>query len=125
MASMDVKSRPLSLEMFNHAATNLNDKRIITLDKIHQVLIQKVKTYLKMDYSVNKRMPEALFVLLLMDKALMLKKHLKDTESDLRLTANIGPNMATIKLYNIREEEDSQKMHVTISNLHDIDKQLY
>ena len=70
-------------------------------------------------------MPEAAFVQLLMDKALMLKKHLKDTDSDLRLVANTGPNMATIKLYNIREEEDSQKIHVTISNLGDIDEQLY
>ena len=70
-------------------------------------------------------MPKALFVQLLMDKALMLKKHLKDTESDLRLVANIGPNMATIKLYNIREKEDSQKIHVTISNLGDTDEQLY
>ena len=33
--------------------------------------------------------------------------------------------MATIKLYNIREEEDSQKIHVTISSLGDIDEQLY
>ena len=78
-----------------------------------------------MEYPVDKKMPEALFVQLLMDKALMLKKHLKDTESDLRLVANIGPNMATIKLYNIRQEEDSKKLHVTISNLGDIDEQLY
>ena len=78
-----------------------------------------------MNYPVNKKRPIALFVQLLMDKALMLKKHLKDTESDLRLVASIGPNMATIKLYNIREEEDSQKIHVTISNLGDIDEQLY
>ena len=70
-------------------------------------------------------MPEALFIQLLTDKALMLKKHLKDTDSDLRLIANIGPNMATIKLYNIREEEDSQKICMTISNLGDIDGQMY
>ena len=78
-----------------------------------------------MNYPIHKKMPEAAFVQLLMDKALMLKKYLKDTDSDLRLVANIGPNMATIKLYNIREEEDSQKIHVTISNLGDIDEQLY
>ena len=78
-----------------------------------------------MNYPINKKMPKVLFIQLLMDKALMLKKHLKDTESDLRLIANIGPNMATIKLYNIREEEDSQKIHVTISNLGDIEEQLY
>ena len=33
--------------------------------------------------------------------------------------------MATIKLYNIKQEEDSQKLHVTISNLGDINEQLY
>ena len=77
-----------------------------------------------MNYPVDKKMSEALFVQLLMDKALMLKKHLKDTESNLRLVANIGPNMATIKLYNIREE-DSEKLHMTISNLGDINEQLY
>ena len=77
-----------------------------------------------MEYAVDKKMPGALFVQLLTDKANMLKKHLKDTESDLRLCANIGPNMVTIKLYNIKEE-DSQKPHVTISNLGDIDEKLY
>ena len=77
-----------------------------------------------MAYAVDEMMPENLFVLLLTDKANMLKKHLKDTESDLVICANIGPNMATIKLYNIREE-DSLKLHITISNLGDIDKQLY
>ena len=77
-----------------------------------------------MEYAVDKKMPEALFVQLLTDKANMLKKHLKDTKSNLRLCANIGPNMATIKLYSIKEE-DSQKLHVNISNLGDIDEQLY
>ena len=77
-----------------------------------------------MAYAADKKIPEALFVQLLMDKANMLKKHLKDTASDLVICANIGPNMATIKLYNKREE-DSLKLHVTISNLGDIDEQLY
>ena len=73
---------------------------------------------------VDDKMPETLFVQLLTDKANMSKKHLKDTQSDLVICANIGPNMATFKLYNIKEE-DSLKLHVTISNLGDIGKQLY
>ena len=77
-----------------------------------------------MDYPVIKKMPKVLFVQKLIDKYLMLKKHLKARECDLRLIANISPNMASFKLYNIREE-DSQKLHVTISNLGDIDEQLY
>ena len=38
MTSTDVKSRPLSLEMFNHAATNLNDKGVINLKKCSKYL---------------------------------------------------------------------------------------
>ena len=77
-----------------------------------------------MAYTVDEKMPENLFVQLLTNKANMLKKHLKTTQSDLVICANIGPNMATFKLYNIKEE-DSLKLHITISNLGDIDEQLY
>ena len=54
----------------------------------------------------------------------MLKKHLITTQSDLVICTNIGSNMATFKLYNITEE-DSLKLNVTISNLGDIEEQLY
>ena len=77
-----------------------------------------------MDYAVDQKMPENLFVQLLMDKANMLKKHLKTSQSDLVICVNNEPNMATFKLYNITEE-DSLKLHITISNLGDIEEQLY
>ena len=77
-----------------------------------------------MEYPVNKKMPRVLFMQKLMDKALMLKKFLKDTECYLRLVANIDPTMATFKLYSIKLV-DFQKLHVTISSLGDIDDQLY
>ena len=77
-----------------------------------------------MEYPIDQKMPKNLFVQLLMDKASMLKKHLKTTQSDLVICVNIGPNMATFKLYKIKEE-DSLKLHVTISNLGDIEEQLY
>ena len=35
-----------------------------------------------MEYLIDKKIPELLFVQLLTDKALMLKKHLKDMEID-------------------------------------------
>ena len=54
----------------------------------------------------------------------MLKQHLKDTKSNLDMCANIGPNMATFKLFNTKEE-DSLKLHTTISNLGDRGEQLY
>ena len=34
----DYKSEPLSLEMFNHAATNLNEKGVINLKKYRKYL---------------------------------------------------------------------------------------
>ena len=73
-----------------------------------------------MEYPIDQKMSENLFVQLLTDKANMLKKHLKTTQSDLDICVNIGPNMATFKLYNIKEE-DSLKLHITISNLGDIE----
>ena len=65
-----------------------------------------------------------LFVDTLTDKAEMLKKHLKDTKSNLVICVNIGPNMATFKFYN-PQEEDSLKLHYTISNLGDLKDQFY
>ena len=77
-----------------------------------------------MAYAADEKMPEDLFVQLLLEKANMLRKHLKDTHSSLVMCANIGPNMSTFKLYNTLEE-DSLKLHATISNLGDIGEQLY
>ena len=62
-----------------------------------------------MAYAVDENMPKTLFVQLLTKNAYMLKKHLKDTHSSLVMCANIGPNMATFKLYNTKEE-DSLKL---------------
>ena len=77
-----------------------------------------------MAYAVGEEIPEALFVQLLTEKANMLRNHLKETHSSLVMCANIGLNMATFKLYNTKEE-DSLKLHSTISNLGDIREQLY
>ena len=78
----------------------------------------------KSEHSVDKKMSKVLFVQKLTNKALLLRKFLKDTECSLRLIASIGPNMATFKLYDIRIK-DSQKLHATISNVGDIEEQLY
>ena len=63
------------------------------------------------------------FVQLLVDKANILKKHLKITQSSLVICANIKPNTATFKPYNIKES--SLLLHMTISNLGDVEEQLY
>ena len=43
MTSTDFKTRPLSLEMFNHAATDLNEKGVINLKRYNKHLYKKSK----------------------------------------------------------------------------------
>ena len=74
-----------------------------------------------MEYPIDHKMSKNDFVQLLTDKA---KKHLKDTQSSLVMCANIGPNVAIFKLYNTLEE-DSLKLRYTITNLGDLEEQLY
>ena len=66
-----------------------------------------------MAYSADEKLPETFFMDTLTEKAEMLKKHLKDTKSNLVFCTNIGPNMATFKFYN-PQEENLLKLHYTI-----------
>ena len=77
-----------------------------------------------MSYTVSDKLPETFFMETLTEKAEMLKKHLKDTNNNLVICANIGPNMATFKFFN-PQEEDTLKLHYTLSNLRDLKEQLY
>ena len=77
-----------------------------------------------MAYAVDEKMPEEFFVQLLAEKANIIKNHLRNRQSKFTIVTNIGPNMATFKLYDL-SEEDSLKLHVTLSNLGDIDDQLH
>ena len=77
-----------------------------------------------MSYTASDKLPEKFFVDTLTKKVEMLKKHLKDTHSDLVICAHIGPNMATFKFFN-QQEEDSLKLCYTFSNLGDLKDQLY
>ena len=64
-----------------------------------------------------------MFIQLLTEKANIIKEHLRNRHSKLTIVANIGPTMATFKFYDLGEE-DSLKLHVTLSNLGDIDEQI-
>ena len=77
-----------------------------------------------MAYSADEKLPETFFVNILSEKAKMLKRQLKDTKSNLIICINIGPKMATFIFYN-PQEEDSLKLHYTISSLGDLRDQLY
>ena len=77
-----------------------------------------------MVWKVDKRIPEEMFIQLLTEKANIIKDHLQDRHSKLSIVANIWPTMANFKLYDL-SKEDSLQLHITLSNLGDIDEQIH
>ena len=77
-----------------------------------------------MAWKVEERIPEEMFIQLLAEKANIIKDHLRNRYSKLAIVTNIGPSMATFKLYDL-SEDDSLKLHVTLLNLGDIDEQIH
>ena len=67
--------------------------------------------------------PKDLFIKLMIEKANVIKDHLKKSMDQLIIVANIGPTMAVFKFYDMNEE-DSLKLHKTLSNLGDIEEQI-
>ena len=76
-----------------------------------------------MAWKIDERIPEDLFIKLLIDKANVIKDHLKKKIDQLIIVANIGPTMAVFKLYDTNEK-DSLKLCMTLSNLGDIEEQV-
>ena len=68
--------------------------------------------------------PGGLFVDILTEKCQLIHKHIKSAKDCLLMVANVNNTMATIKLFD-RNLEDSQLLHCTISNLWDLEDQLY
>ena len=77
-----------------------------------------------MAWKVDERIPEDLFVKLMIKKANIIKDHLKKSMDQLIIVANIGPTIAVFKIYDIKEK-DSLKLQVTLSNLGDIVEQIH
>ena len=80
-----------------------------------------------MTENVDERIPGNLFVNKMIEKANIIRDHLKHKKNmcPLIIVANIGPTMAIFKFYNTTEEDDSLKLHMTLSNLGDIDEQIH
>ena len=144
------KSKPLSLEMFNHTATNLNEKGVINLKSIKSTctnhLIKKMVLALlfsHLDPANNfamgglpmalarelllegKPLPNMLFINVMVEKTQILIEHIKNHHLGLSLTANIGENTAVIKMYDNFTTVNTQLLHITISNLWDLENQLW
>ena len=68
--------------------------------------------------------PASLFIDILMEKCQLINKHIHESKDCLMMMASITNTKASIKFYD-RNLEDSQLLHVTLSNLPDLEDQLY
>ena len=73
----------------------------------------------------GKPLPKLLFVDIIVEKTQKLIKHIKHHHLGLSLTANIGENSTVIKMYDNYATVNSQLLHMTISNLCDLEMQLW
>ena len=74
---------------------------------------------------VYDRFPESYFTNLMIEKANIIKNHLHKSAHPLIIVANIGPTMAVFKFYDTTKEDDSLKLHMTLSNLGDLHNQIH
>ena len=66
-----------------------------------------------MVWKVDERIPKDLFAKLMIEKANVIKDHIKKSMDQLIIMANIGPTMTVFKFYDTKEE-DSLKLHMTL-----------
>ena len=67
--------------------------------------------------------PAGLFIDIMTEKCQLIKNHLSDSKDCLVMMASITNTMASIKFYD-RDFENHQLLHVTLSNLLDLEDQL-
>ena len=73
----------------------------------------------------GKPLPKLLFIDVLVKKTQRLIEHINHHHLGLSLTANIGENSANIRMYDNYTTVNSQLLHVTISNISDLEEQLW
>ena len=73
----------------------------------------------------GKPLPKLLFIDMMVEKTQCLINHINHHHLGLSLTANIGENAVTIRMYDNYATINSQLLHITISNLCDLEDQLF
>ena len=73
----------------------------------------------------GKPLPNLLFFDIMVEKIQKLIKHINYHHLGLSLTANIGENTKVIKMYDNYATVNLQLLHITISNLWDLEMQLW
>ena len=147
LPSTSAATEPISLEMFNCAATDLNDKGVINIKKYkntsttanmnpHQLvgLTSSANNFamggLPMHsanilISKGKPVPHVLFLDIMVEKSQKLIEHINNYHLGLCLTANIGNNSAIVWNYDNFATVNSQILQVTIPNLTNLETQLF
>ena len=73
----------------------------------------------------GKPLPKMLFLDIMVERTQKLIEHIKHHQLGLSLTANIRENSASIKVYDNNATVNLQLLHITISNLWDLETQLW
>ena len=73
----------------------------------------------------GKPIPKTLFLDIMVEKTQILIEHIKNHHLGLCLTVNIGGNSAVIRIYNNFTTVNTQILQITISNLPDLENQLF
>ena len=131
---------PISLDLFNCAATDLDAKGQIQLNRYQKYLLNRIKRIMDaayefalngelMDFALDRiweghTLPSGLFIVIITEKCQLINKHLCRVIDHLVLMASVTNMAASIKFYDINIEYDNQLVQVTQSNLPDLEDQL-
>ena len=72
----------------------------------------------------RRTVPASLFIDILTEKCHLINKHLRKATDYLVIMASVTNTMSSIIFYDRNLEEDGQLLHVTLSNLPDLEDQL-
>ena len=96
------------------------------LDSANQLAMESLNLAFTAEFHrEGKPLPKLLFINVMVEKTQKLINHIKQHKLGLSLTANISKNAATVKMYNNYATTNSQLLHVTISNLWDLENHLF
>ena len=81
--------------------------------------------FMKVLLTEGKPIPKTLFLDIMVEKTQILIKHIKNHHLGLCLRVNIGGNTAVIRIYDNFATVNTQILQITISNLPDLESQLF
>ena len=136
--------------MFNCTVTDLNEKGVINLKKYKSTCTNHLTkimdpafllghldptndfvtgglnmAFMRQLLLEGKPLPKMLFVDVMVEKTQILIEHITNHHLGLCLTANIGENTAVVKMNDNFVTVNTQLLHITISNLWDLENQLW